>query len=107
MGTWDADKKKYVEINQENIDFAVKTIDLILDKWGTHSAVYAIEPVNEPWWHSDISVLKGFYRRVRTLMKQRAPHLTFVFHDAFLTFGHVWNDLFEDDDHENVVMDTH
>ena len=40
-------------------------------------------------------------------MKERAPHLIFVFHDGFKTFGAVWNDLFEDDDHENVVLDTH
>ena len=108
MGTWDEDKHRYTDINQDNIDFAKQTISVILDIWATHPALYAIEPVNEPWWRSKISVLKEFYRDVRTMMKQRAPHLVFVFHDAFQTIDALrWNDLFEDDDHENVVMDTH
>lgn len=108
MGTWDADKKEYESINQENIDFAKQTVSLILDKWSTHPALHSIEPVNEPWLHSDLGVLKDFYRDVRTMMKERAPHLVFVFHDAFQTVDILrWNDLFADDDHENVVMDTH
>ena len=32
----------------------------------------------------------------------------FVFHDAFhIVDALTWNDLFADDDHDNVVMDTH
>ena len=58
MGTWDDDKQKYTDINQENIDFAKQTVSMILDKWASHTALYAIEPVNEPWGNSDMSVLK-------------------------------------------------
>ena len=40
-------------------------------------------------------------------MRQGAPHLKFVFHDS----GHLtpadWDDLFADDDIENVVLDNH
>ena len=68
MGTWNAEKKRYDRINWDNMNFALKTIDLLLDKWGSHSAVFAIEPVNEPWWRSNIDVLKRFYRQVRALM---------------------------------------
>ena len=50
MGTWDASKHRYEKFNWDNFFFAIKTIDLILDKWGDHPATYAIEPVNEPWW---------------------------------------------------------
>ena len=35
------------------------------------------------------------------------PDLKFVFHDAFHGDAGTWNDLFDDDDHKNVVMDTH
>jgi glucan 1,3-beta-glucosidase len=38
-------------------------------------------------------------------MQKKAPHLVFVFHDAFHVGGLFWNDLFEDT--ENVVMDSH
>ena len=30
-----------------------------------------------------------------------------MFHDAFVGDIDLWNTLFADDDHENVVMDTH
>jgi len=63
--------------------------------------------VNEPWWSSDLDVLKTFYREVRTMIKEQQPRIVFVFHDAFHWDANTWNDLFADDDHENVVMDTH
>jgi len=105
MGTWNG--HKYESIIQENIDWAYDTVDGLLDKWGDHPAVFAIEPVNEPWFHSDFKTLRDFYRRVRENMKAKAPHLLFVFHDSFKFSGLVWNRLFDDDDMENVVMDTH
>ena len=71
MGTFDMDSWSYPEFNQDNIDWAVDTIQGLLDEWGTHEALYAIEPVNEPWWASDLDTLKTFYRRVRTLMKEQ------------------------------------
>lgn len=41
----------------------------LLNKWGDHEALYAIEPVNEPWWNSDLDVLMQFYRDVRNMMR--------------------------------------
>jgi hypothetical protein len=41
------------------------------------------------------------------MMREQQPRLKFVFHDAFRTDPNTWNDLFEDDDIENVIMDTH
>lgn len=76
-------------------------------KWGTHPAVYAVQPVNEPWEHSDLEVLKQFYRTARGLIQSYNPELVFVFHDAFHTSAKVWNDLFADDDCQNVALDTH
>ena len=40
-------------------------------------------------------------------MRQHAPHLKFVFHDSFHTSPADWDDLFDDDDIENVVVDSH
>jgi len=75
--------------------------------WGTHPAVYAIEPLNEPWWSTPKDELKNFYRSVRANMKLKAPHLKFVFHDSFHSDADYWNDMFADDDHDGVIMDTH
>jgi glucan 1,3-beta-glucosidase len=105
MGPWNG--KSYDFIDFQNIQWAVNVVDDVLTRWGSHNAVYAIEPVNEPWANSNMNVLKDFYRTVRSLIKSKAPHLVFVFHDAFQFSSNVWNDLFDDDDIDNVVMDTH
>jgi len=54
-----------------------------------------------------MGILKAFYKDVRNLMREQKPDLKFVFHDAFHFDASTWNDLFDDDDIENVVMDTH
>lgn len=55
----------------------------MLKRWGSHPAFVGFTPVNEPWWASDLTVLKGFYRDVRKLVQQHAPGAYFVFHDSF------------------------
>ena len=70
MGPWDNNQYKYIDF--DHIDWAVDTIDRILDEWEQHPALYAIEPMNEPWKNSDVAVLKGFYRRVHSHMKKKA-----------------------------------
>merc|ERR1719195_242127 len=65
MGEFDMNTWSYPEINYDNIDFAKDTVQGLLDKWGEHPALAAIEPVNEPWWSSDYDVLAQFYRDVK------------------------------------------
>jgi len=107
MGPWNAETQSYDYINWDNVKFAEETVAMLLDRWGNHPALYALEPMNEPWYQSDMSVLKTFYRHVRRIILDKAPHVKFVFHDAFHFDHNVWNDLFPDNDHENVVLDTH
>lgn len=40
-------------------------------------------------------------------MKNQIPDVKFVFHDSFHSDADVWNNLFDDNDMENVIMDTH
>lgn len=40
------------------------------------------------------------------MIQEKQPRLKFVFQNAF-DFSESWNSLFDDDDHENVIMDTH
>lgn len=105
MGPWVNNQYQYIDF--EAIDWAKDTIRGLLDRWGNHPAVYAIEPVNEPWWSSDLAVLRGYYRDIRKMMRDFNPDLLFVFHDAFHFDAQSWNDMFADDDMENIVMDTH
>jgi len=76
-------------------------------RWGKHKAVYGIEPVNEPWEYTPLDVLKNFYRKVRDNVRDPNPDLKFIFHESFRFKGEIWNDLFDDDDMENVILDTH
>ena len=78
-----------------------------MSRWGNHPAVYALEPVNEPWWNSDMPTLKDFYRRTREVVRKYNPDTKFVFHEAFHRDAKKWNDLFPDNDKDNVIMDTH
>lgn len=76
-------------------------------RFGSHPALYAFEPINEPWWNSDYDVLKNYYRQAREIIRTVNPNVIFTFHDGFSFSADRWNDLFDDDDMENVVMDTH
>lgn len=105
MGVWG--KNSYDSFNYDNIQWGIDNVDLLVKNWGTHPAVAAIQPLNEPWWSSDKYILYDFYRRIRYNMKKSAPHLKFVFHDSFHGDASYWNELFPDNDMENVVMDTH
>jgi glucan 1,3-beta-glucosidase len=105
MGHWNG--TTYDWINQDNINWAIENVRGLMTRWGNHPAVYALEPVNEPWWNTDIPTLKDFYRSVRSVIREINPEVKFVFHDSFIPNAYVWNDLFADDDTYNVVVDTH
>lgn len=105
MGPWNGSSYDYIDM--DNINWAIDTVKGLLEEYGSYSSFYALEPVNEPWGNSDIPTLKDFYRSVRNLMREMYPEKVFVFHDSFHTDPDIWNDLFDDDDIENVVLDTH
>ena len=62
MGTYDETDggnncQDYKNPNMDNIEWAKDTVQGLLTKWGDHEALYAIEPVNEPWWCTDHNLL--------------------------------------------------
>lgn len=97
----------YDSINYDNINWAVDNVTNLMEKWGHHPALYALEPVNEPWGSSDHEVLMDFYRSARDAVRAVNPDVIFVFHDSFLPWADQWNQLFADDDMENVIIDLH
>lgn len=103
MGQWDKDH--YDHIDYDHINFSLQVCEDLLNRWGSHSAFAAFQPVNEPWGNSDMTVLKDFYRKVRKMVQELAPQAYFVFHDAFQE--DIWDDLFADDDIEKVALDHH
>jgi len=49
MGNWNLETSKYDVLNYDNIDHALDVAEGLLGKWGSHSAVAAFQPINEPW----------------------------------------------------------
>jgi len=107
MGQWNISTGVYDHINFDHLAWSVDVCEKLLKRWGSHSAMKAFEPVNEPWWNSNFDVLKAFYRRVRPMVQKLSPQSYFVFHDGFTYSPDMWNDLFRDDDIDKVVMDHH
>ena len=60
MGHWNG--WGYDSINYDHITWAVDNCVALMNRWGNHPALYALEPVNEPWWNSNYDVLKDYYR---------------------------------------------
>jgi hypothetical protein len=94
-------------MNYDHLAWTMHHSELLLQKYGTHSALGGFQPVNEPWWNTPLPVLKDMYRKVRKLVQRYAPQALFIFHDSFRYEPKDWNDLFRDDDIENVVIDHH
>jgi hypothetical protein len=107
MGTWNVAGGYYENINRDNIDWAIDNVAGIMERWGNHPALYALEPLNEPWWSSDLDTLKYFYKAAREEVRKVNPDVIFVFHDGFKGYATYWDDLFPNEDMENVIMDTH
>jgi glucan 1,3-beta-glucosidase len=107
QGEWDSDAQQYSYLSHDNMNWSLKQAEGFLKRWGQHTAFYAYEPVNEPWWNSDMDSLFQFYRDTRALVQQYAPQAIFCFHDAFTYDSGLWNTLFADDDMDKVVLDHH
>ena len=67
-GQWNISAGKYDHINYDNLKWSTDVSEHLLQRWGNHSAFFAYEPVNEPWWNTNLDVLKDFYRDVRKLV---------------------------------------
>jgi hypothetical protein len=107
MGQWSNEEWRYTEYYLDNIARSLRVSKGLLQRFGNHSAFAAFEPVNEPWWNSNSTILKDFYRQVRTMMQEMTPNKKFVFHNMFNFDRGFWQDLFDENDRHNVVMDHH
>jgi glucan 1,3-beta-glucosidase len=94
------------DIDFQNVQRTIKVAEDLLKKWGSHSALYAFEPINEPR-EVPKGVLEDMYRKVRKLVQRYAPQAYFVFHDMFKFDATHWNKLFDADDLDKVAIDTH
>lgn len=98
---------EHTNTNFDNLGFSLKSTEDLLIRWGTHSALAAFEPVNEPLWTTPLEPLFDFYRESRALTRRYAPQAKFVFHDSFRFEPSIWNELFRADDSQDTILDHH
>lgn len=99
--------KTYEHINYSSVNWGLKVHEALLQRWGSHSAFYAFEPINEPQYQPIVEVLKDFYRQSRKLVQRYTANAWFVMHNAQVLDPEVWNSLFRDDDMDQVAVDIH
>ena len=86
---------------------SVKMSEKLIERWAKHPAFAAFEPVNEPEWNT---FLDAYYVSVREILRKHNPKAKFVFSigfDPLVPVDETGNDIFPDDDMENVVLDRH
>jgi hypothetical protein len=62
MGDYDLETNTYLNLNYDHFKWSIDQAEALLQRFGSHPAVFAYEPINEPWVHSEIGPLKYFYR---------------------------------------------
>ena len=80
MGPFNLSKWAYDYIytdEDKGIQWSLDVVSKLMALYGQHPALYAFEPVNEPWWGSDYEVLKSFYRQARTIIRDVNPNVIF------------------------------
>lgn len=107
LGEWDLDKKEYVNHDMSKLVKTIRKVERLIAHFSQFDAFWGFEPVNEPLFGTGVDILHTYYRKVRNLLRAHKPEAQFIFHDSYHTTGLAWNDLFEDDDMENVIYDFH
>ena len=105
MGTFDHETDSYPLINHTNIDFTLAVLDEIIDAHKSHSAVWGLEPVNEPWQFTPLDELKAFYWKGYHAVRDKAPHWMYVMHDSFRGYPAAWWGFMKGC--ANKALDTH
>jgi len=90
MGDFNRTSMSYPVINHANIAHARNVIQKMVDRYQSHPAILGLEPLNEPWEHTPINLLKQFYWDAYLIVKQTAPHWRFVMHDSFRFDVNIW-----------------
>eukprot|EP00540_Astrosyne_radiata_P010005 CAMPEP_0116830220 /NCGR_PEP_ID=MMETSP0418-20121206/4645_1 /TAXON_ID=1158023 /ORGANISM="Astrosyne radiata, Strain 13vi08-1A" /LENGTH=737 /DNA_ID=CAMNT_0004459305 /DNA_START=108 /DNA_END=2321 /DNA_ORIENTATION=- len=90
MGYFDPYTLTYPDIDWENINFSLKTIEIIAERYKDAPAVLGLEPVNEPWQNTPLEALKQYYWEGYLIVKRIAPRWKYVMHDSFRFSTEIW-----------------
>ena len=112
IGNYNLKLKKYDNINYNNINYSLKVIEKIIDKYIHRKSFWGLEPVNEPWEFTPLEQLKLYYKNIYDMYLLKSKNLknkVLVYHDSFRPDK--WTDAFflEKDGKPKIqiYLDTH
>jgi len=92
---------------RDYIDYSLKTLERLAQRYGDHPALHGIEVLNEPRWDIETDLLKEFtsagYQSIR---KHCAEDIAVIFHDGFRGFRE-YNGLMSRPEFQNIIFDIH
>jgi len=94
--------------NEEYIEYSLKVLERLAERYADHPALHGIQAINEPSWDIPTDLLKRYtldaYRRIRRhCPPERA---TVVFHDGFRDFRE-YAGFLQEPEFSNVAIDIH
>lgn len=104
-GTYDPVNHNYSTINYHNLNQSLTAVTEIITRYASHPAILGLQPVNEPWELTPISVLKDYYWKSYKRVKALAPHWKFVLHDSFRFGVEYWSTFMKGC--PDIALDTH
>lgn len=89
-----------------NIEKTLEFIDQLAKTFQHENSLFGIQVLNEPRWDLDLDIVKDFYTKSYTIIRQYLNEdYVIVFHDSFRL--DVWKQFFQDSGFHNVILDTH
>ena len=103
-------RDQYKWLTSNTVDITLTVLELMAKKYGSDQyadVVTSIELLNEPLGPAlGMDGIKDFYKRGYDIVRQNAPNLNIVFHDAFQSLN-FWNDFFQAPEASLVTLDHH
>lgn len=84
IGNFDIASKNYTSINYNNIQFTLRIIEIIIEKYKNRKSFWGLEPINEPWEFTPLDELKKFYKQTYDIFKRENLYdKNLILHDSF------------------------
>jgi glucan 1,3-beta-glucosidase len=94
--------------HQDYIDYSLRVLERLAERYHNRPALHAIEVLNEPRWDINTALLKQYtaegYRRIRQYCQ--AHDVAVVFHDGFRSYTE-YAGFLQEPEFSNVVFDIH
>jgi glucan 1,3-beta-glucosidase len=95
IGHYNQSTDKYDTYNRTHIDFSMSVVKEVIFHHMNDPVVVGLEPVNEPWEHTPLDILKSFYYKVNALVQEHVPRWMCLMHDSFRPTVENWASFFK------------